>query len=194
MLLDVSHVGKTFTRGGLFSSRLNMNLREQHGFTYGAGSTVYENTAPGPLMLTTQVRVDATGASVRESLKEAKGMLEKPVTTDELKLAKESISRTLPAYFQNTSSTAGTVGDLYLYDLPPDYYQGLPQRIDAMTADQVFEATRTHLNPDQMKVIAVGDRKKIDPQIAALRLGPIGYRLPDGRPVPATQQVARPIP
>jgi zinc protease len=180
--------------GGLFSSRLNMNLREEHGFTYGASSLVYDNTAPGPLMLTSEVRVDATGKSIEESLKEAKGMLDKPVTPDELKLAKESIARSLPAYFQNTSSTAGTVGDLYLYDLPPDYYQGLPQRIDGMTADQVLVATQAHLHPDQMKVIAVGDRKKIDPQIVALRLGPIGYRLPDGRPVTANQTVEKPIP
>ena len=121
-------------------------------------------------------------------------MLDREITPDELKLAKESISRTLPAYFEGVQSTAGTIGDLYLFDLPPDYYQGLPSRIDALTADEVFAATKAHLEPDSMKVIVVGDRKLIDPQIAALKLGPVGYRLPDGRPVNAAGQVAMPRP
>jgi zinc protease len=180
--------------GGLFSSRLNMNLREEHGWTYGAFSSLYDNTSPGPIILGGSVRADATGGSIRESLKEARGMLEKEITPDELKLAKESISRTLPAYFESVQSTVGTIGDLYLFDLPPDYYQGLPGRIDAMTADQVFAATKSHLQPDSMKVIVVGDRKLIDPQIAALKLGRIGYRMPDGQPVDAAGKLAMPRP
>jgi zinc protease len=180
--------------GGLFSSRLNLNLREKHGYTYGASSNIYDTTHEGPWMLAAQVRADVTGASVSEMIKEAKGMLEKEVTPDELKLAKESISRALPAQFMTTQSTAGTIGSLFLYDLPPDYYQNLPKRIEDMTADQVFAATKTHLLPDSMKVIAVGDRKIIDKQIAALKLGQIGYRLPDGRPVSANEKVHMPIP
>jgi len=180
--------------GGLFSSRLNMNLREQHGYTYGASSSVLDNTAPGPMILASQVRADVTGASIKEMVKEATGMLEKPVSDDELKSAKESITRTLPALFENTSSTAGTIANLFLFQLPPDYYQQLPTRIDTMTADAVFAATRAHLHPESMKVIAVGDRKLIDPQIHALNLGPIGYRLADGRPVNASGKVALPTP
>jgi len=63
-----------------------------------------------------------------------------------------------------------------------------------MSAADVFEATKTHLQPDKMKVIAVGDRKVIDKQLMALKLGPIGYRTPDGRPVPADQAVKLPVP
>jgi len=180
--------------GGLFSSRLNLNLREQHGYTYGASSNIYDTTHEGPWMLAAQVRTDVTGASISEMFKEAKGMLEKEVTPEELKLAKESISRSLPAQFMTSQSTAGTIGGLFLYDLPPDYYQELPKRIEDMTAAQVFEATKTHLKPDSMKVIAVGDRKVIDKQIAALKLGPVGYRLPDGRPVSPAEKVHMPIP
>ena len=180
--------------GGLFASRLNMNLRERNGYTYGAFSSLYENTQPGPLMMGTGVRTDVTGPAIGEVMKEVNGMMEKPVTEDELKLAKESIARSLPAYFETTSSTVATIANLHLFDLPPDYYQGLPARIDAMSADEVYEATKQHLKPDQMKVIAVGDRKVIDKQIAALKLGPIGYRLPDGRPVQAAEQVQMPIP
>ena len=180
--------------GGLFSSRLNLNLREKHGYTYGASSNIYDTTHEGPWMLAAQVREDATGASISEMIKEAKGMLEKEVTPEELKLAKESISRSLPAQFMTSQSTAGTIGSLFLYDLPPDYYQNLPKRIEDMSAADVFTATKAHLMPDSMKVIAVGDRKKIDSQIAALKLGPVGYRLPDGSPVSATEKVHMPIP
>jgi len=180
--------------GGLFSSRINMNLREQHGYTYGAGSGVYETTHEGPLFANSQVRADVSGPAVAEIMKEVHGMLEQEVTGDELKLAKESISRTLPAYFMTAQSTAGTFGSLYLYDLPPDYYQGLPQRIEGMTAVDVFAATQAHLLPDQMKVIAVGDRRILDKQIAVLNLGPIGYRLPDGSPVKADEKIQMPIP
>jgi zinc protease len=180
--------------GGLFSSRLNLNLREQHGYTYGASSNIYDTTKEGPWMLAAQVRHDATGPSVAEMFKEAKGMLEKEVTPEELQLAKESIARSLPAQFMTTQNTAGTIGSLFLYDLPPDYYQELPKRIGEMTSEQIFAATKTHLKPDEMKVIAVGDRKSIDKQIAALKLGPVGYRLPDGRPVDAAEKVQMPIP
>jgi len=89
---------------------------------------------------------------------------------------------------------AGTIGNLFLFGLPPDYYEGLPKRVDAMTAGEVFEATKAHLSPDAMKVIAVGDRRVIDRQIAVLKLGPIGYRLADGRPVDAAGKVALPTP
>ncbi|HEY3216488.1 MAG TPA: pitrilysin family protein [Candidatus Eisenbacteria bacterium] len=180
--------------GGLFTSRINLNLRERHGYSYGAFSTVYENTGAGPIMVGSQVRADVTGASVAEVMKEVHGMLEKEVSADELQLAKESISRSLPALFETSQSTAGTIADLYMLDLPPDYYQELPTRINAMTAAEVYEATRRHLSPDQMKVIAVGDRKLIDRQIGALKLGQIGYRLPDGRPVGEEQAAKLPVP
>jgi zinc protease len=180
--------------GGLFSSRLNMNLREKHGYTYGAYSSLPENRLPGPYFMGADVRTDATGASVKEVMKEVSGLLAAPVSADELRLAKESISRTLPAYFLTTASTASTFGQLFLMDLPPDYYQDLPERIASVTAEQVAEVTHKHLRPGDMKVIAVGDRKKIEPQLAALKLGPIGYRTLDGEPVAADIKVKMPLP
>src|SRR5262245_8163529 len=180
--------------GGLFSSRLNMNLREKHGYTYGAFSGLPENRLPGPYTLGADVRTDATGPAVKEMMAEANGMISRPVTSDELRLAKESVSRTLPAYFMTTASTAATFGQLYLLNLPPDYYQELPARISAVTADQVSEVTTKHLKPGDMRVIAVGDRSKIEPQLAALKLGRIGYRTLDGEPVAGNEKVKLPLP
>ncbi len=180
--------------GGLFSSRVNMNLRERHGYTYGAFSALPENRLPGPYMIGAGVRIDVTGASVKEMLEEVDGMLGAPVTGDELRLAKESIARTLPAYFLTTSSTAATIGQLFLMDLPPDYYQGLPARLESITTEQVAEVTSRHLRPGDMKVIAVGDRARIEPQLAALKLGPTGYRTLDGEPVAGDAKLRMPLP
>jgi zinc protease len=180
--------------GGLFSSRINMNLREKHGYTYGAFSSLPENREPCPYYLQADVRTDVTGPAVAEVVKEVDGMLAAPVSDDELKLAKESIARTLPARFQTSASTAYTFGQLFLFDLPPDYYQGLPLRLESITKDDVTQTTKKHLRPGDMKVIAVGDRAKIEPQLAALKLGPIGFRTLDGEPVDRNQRVHMPTP
>jgi zinc protease len=171
--------------GGLFSSRINLNLREAHGYTYGAFSALAENRGQGPFLIGTSVRTDVTGASIDEILKEVHGMVDRPVTDDELRMAKESTIRTLPANFQTTGATAGTIATLYLYDLPPDYYQTLPGRITTITAPDVQATAKKYLAPDRMLVIAVGDRSKIEPQITKLNLGAVAYRDLDGKEVAA---------
>ena len=171
--------------GGLFSSRINLNLREEHGYTYGAFSALSENRGQGPFLIGTSVRTDVTGASIGEIFKEVRSMVEKPVTDDELKMAKESTIRTLPAQFQTTGGTAGTIATLYLYDLPPDYYQTLPGRIALITGSDVQAVSKRYFVPDRMLVIAVGDRSKIEPQIMKLNLGAVAYRDLDGKEVAA---------
>ncbi len=82
--------------------------------------------------------------------------------------------------FETTGSMVQTIGTLHRFDLPPDYYESLPARIQAMTAADVHAATRRHLRPEGMLVIAVGDKSRIEPQIAKLHLGAITYRTADG--------------
>jgi zinc protease len=112
-------------------------------------------------------------------LTEVEGMLQKEVTPEELELAKASISRSLPALFETSRRTVATVGELYVYDLPANYYEGLPARIGALTAAEVFEATKKHLKPDQMIITTVGDRETIEQQLGPLELGTIVVRTPD---------------
>jgi zinc protease len=169
--------------GGLFSSRVNMNLREKHGYTYGAFSSLVEARGVGPLFVGSAVRADVTGASVLEMLNEARGMTQSPVTPEELALAKDSIARSLPALFETTRSAVGTVGSLFLFELTPDYYAGLPGRLASMTAAEVFAATQRHLAPDRMLVVAVGDRAQAEPQISGLKLGSVAYRDRDGKTI-----------
>jgi zinc protease len=129
------------------------------------------------------VRGDVTGPSIEEILKEITKIKDGGVTADELKLAKESITRSLPSNFETTSSTAGTMAGIYLFDLPLNYYQTLPTRIDAITASDVLDVAKRHLVPERMVVVAVGDRSKIDPQISKLNLGSVAYRDADGKEV-----------
>jgi zinc protease len=172
--------------GGLFASRVNMNLREKHGYTYGAFSFMNEWRGAAPFVVGAAVRSDVTGPAVEEMLKEVKAMRETPISADELHLAKESVSRSLPALFQTTNSTVGTIGGLYLNELPADYYSGLPARIATMNEADVQSVAQKFLSPDQMKVIAVGDRSVIEPQLEKLGLGPITHRSPDAKPIAAT--------
>jgi len=169
--------------GGLFASRVNMNLREKHGYTYGAFSFQQDNRGAGPFVVGAAVRTDATGPSIEEMLKEVKGMQDAPVTAEELDLAKDSVSRSLPALFETSNSTVGTIGNLYLFELPPDYYAGLPARIANLSSSDVQGVAKDFLKPDQMKVIAIGDRTVIEPQIVKLNLGTITYRGSDAKPL-----------
>ena len=160
-----------------------VHLREEHGYTYGAFSSLVETRGVGPLFVGSAVRADVTGASVREMLKEARAMTQAEVTPEELAMAKESIARSLPALFETTRSAVSTVGQLFLFELPPDHYAGLPGRLASMTGAEVFAATRRHLAPDRMLIVAVGDRAQAEPQIGGLELGTVAYRDRDGKPV-----------
>jgi zinc protease len=169
--------------GGLFSSRINLNLREDKGYSYGAFSFIGQNRGVGPLMAGAAVRGDATGPSIEEVLKEVTKIRDGGVTAEELRMAKDSIVRSLPANFETTGSTAGTMASIYLFDLPLDYYQTLPARIEAITTNEVLDVAKKHLVPERMVVVAVGDRSKIESQISKLNLGTIAFRDADGKEV-----------
>lgn len=172
--------------GGLFSSRINLNLREDKGYSYGAFSFIGQNRGVGPFMAGAQVRSDVTGPSAEEILKEVTKMRDSGVSDEELALAKESITRPLPANFETTASTAGTMAGLYLFDLPLDYYETLPGRVNAITASDVAAVAKKYLTPERMMVVAVGDRKTIEPQLQKLNLGAMAIRDADGNEVTAS--------
>src|SRR6185295_8350356 len=108
--------------GGLFSSRINMNLREDHGYTYGASSQFVFRRSAGPFVVGGGVRSDVTAPSVSEIFKELRGMTEKPLTGDELQMAKDSLARSVPANFETSDTAASTFADVYVYDLGLDYF------------------------------------------------------------------------
>jgi zinc protease len=167
--------------GGLFSSRINMNLREQHGYTYGASSQFSFRRAPGPFQVASGVRTDVTGPAVSEIFKEVKGMIDRPVSDDELKKAKDSLSNSLPGAFESSANAVSNFSNVFIYDLGLDYYTRYAEQVNAVTADQALAAAKKYLVPNAMVVVAVGDKAKIEPQLKKLNLGAIETRDTEGR-------------
>jgi zinc protease len=170
------------TLGGLFSSRINMNLREQHGYAYGAGSYFAYRRGPGPFAITSEVRTDATAQSVSEVLKEVQRMRRERVSGEELNLARDAYARSLPADFETSRSAVGSIAELYIYGLPLNYYATLPASIDQVTGADVQRVAVQHLDPDTMTVVAVGDRAKIMPALIKLKAGKVELRDTEGAP------------
>jgi zinc protease len=159
--------------GGLFSSRINLNLREAHGYTYGASSQFVFRKGPGPFWVTSGVRADATGPAVAEIMKEVQRMRTDPMTPAELTMARDAIIRALPSAFETNASTVGTFADLFVYQLGLDYYSRFPAAVSAVTADAARTAAQTYLDPAHMVVVAVGDRARIEAPLRKLAIGPV---------------------
>jgi zinc protease len=169
--------------GGLFSSRINVNLREVHGYTYGASSAFASRRGAGPFIVATSVRADATAAAIREILCEMERMRAEELTEAELVTARESITRSLPGLFETTSQAASSIGEIFVHSLPLDYYRTLPPRVDAVTASDALRVARQFLKPDGLVVVAAGDRGRILRDLEGTGLGPIEEADPDGEPV-----------
>jgi zinc protease len=116
--------------GGLFSSRINMNLREEHGYSYGAFSQFQFRRGPGPFQVAGAVRTDATGPAVSEIFKEIRGVTESPLRPDELQRARDSLTQSLPGDFETSGRAAGSFAAVYLYGLGPDYFSRYADRVN----------------------------------------------------------------
>jgi zinc protease len=170
--------------GGLFSSRINMNLREQHGYTYGAGSFFSYHRAAGMFGSYAGVRTDVTAPATSELFKELRRMRDTPMNVDEMSLAKDSNTRSLPGRFERGTEAAASFAELFTYNLPLDYYSKLPETFNAVTAEQAQGAAQKYIVPEKMIVLAVGDRGKIEEEMKKLNLGKIEIRDTEGKIVP----------
>jgi zinc protease len=159
--------------GGLFSSRINMNLREEHGYTYGAQSFFQYRRSVGPFIAGAAVRTDVTAPATRELFNEITRIREEKLKPGELQKAKDSFSKTLVGLFETTGATAATIGQQFVYGLPPEYYRDLPAQIDKVTAEEALRVAKHYLRPDATIAIEVGDRAKIEPDLKQLQIGPI---------------------
>lgn len=159
--------------GGLFSSRINMNLREEHGYTYGAFSSVQFRRGVGPFFASAEVRTDVTALAASELLKEIKRIRESELTADELTKAKDSFSKTLVANFETVEATASTIGLQGVFGLPLSYYRDLPAEITKVSSADTLRVARQYLHPDAMIVVAVGDRAAIEPKLKDLHIGEV---------------------
>jgi len=159
--------------GGLFSSRINMNLREQHGYTYGASSFFWFYRGTGPFISYALVRTDVTAPATEQMFKELDGIQTRPLTDAELRLAKDFIIRSLPGDFESADRVNRQLAGLWLYDLPQDYYTKLPAQIEGVTSADAQAAAAKYIHPENMLVIEVGDKAKIESGLKDLKLGAV---------------------
>lgn len=161
--------------GDSFTSRLNQNLREKNGYTYGARSAFTMRKETGPFYAAAAVQTDKTGPAVKEFFNELTRIAER-IPEDELQKAKNYLAYRFPAQFETNSDIANGLAELLVYGLAEDTYARYVQRVQAVTAEDVEAAAKAYIDPDRMIVLLVGDRSVIEPEIKALDLGDLEYR------------------
>ncbi len=158
--------------GGSFASRLNMNLREKHGYTYGAASQFDMRVAPGPFVAAAGVQTDKTADALREFFNELNGIL-RPVPADELARAKNYVSLLYPSGFETTGDISRRLEDAIIYKLPENYFTRFVPNIEAVTGADVQRVAQKYIQPNRLAVVVTGDLKTIEAPIRALNLGPV---------------------
>jgi zinc protease len=156
--------------GESFTSRLNTNLREVHGYTYGASSRFDMRLSAGAFFAAAGVQTDKTTESLKEFFVEL-ARIHETVPAEELEKAKNYLALQLPRSFETTRGTANALAQAYLYDLPADYYATYADRVRAVTAADVKRVADKYIQPDKFAVVIIGDRKTIEPGIKAMNLG-----------------------
>ena len=158
--------------GGQFVSRINMNLREDKGYTYGARTSFDFRRGPGPFQLQVSVQTGVTGPAIREALRELEDICgSRPVDERELGMARTSLTRGYPRNFETAEQIARSVGQLALYGLPDDYFERFVPTIEALDIRTMERIASDHLHPDRLTAVVVGDRAAVEPQLADLGLG-----------------------
>lgn len=170
--------------GGTFTSRLNMNLREEKRWAYGAGSMLSDAKGQRPMLIYAPVQTDKTAESAAEILKEAQAVIgSKPLTDDEIAKIRAQRVRALPGSFETTGSVLSALSSIVIYDRPDDYVQTLKSRIDAVDRSAAEHALSEVVHPNALTWVIVGDLRKIEAPVRALNLGEIQVIDADGNPV-----------
>lgn len=169
--------------GGKFTSRINLNLRERHGYTYGASCALGGRLGPAPLTVSAAVGNPVAGAAIREVLGELRRIRDEPVGEAELDETRDYLIGVFPYTLQTVSGLAGRLETLAVYGLPDDYYAGYAERLRAIGPAQVAEAARRHLRPDDLAVVVVGPAAELAPQLEGL--GELTLHRPDRPERPA---------
>jgi len=169
--------------GGSFTSRLNFNLREQHGYTYGAASSFAFLRLPGSFAARASVFAESTAASVREMLAELAGMHERPITADEHAKAQATLLMRVAEGLSTTGGIAATFGEMGLYGLPLDEPNRFVAALEATTADDLRALAARTIDPAAATIVIVGDRATIEGPLRELGLPEPVIRDADGDPV-----------
>jgi zinc protease len=167
-------VAANMVLGGQFVSRINWNLRERKGFTYGAQTSFDFRRQPGPFTLQTSVHTTATAAAISESIAEIAGIRgPRPVAPDELALGVAALTRGYARSFETSGQVARAVTEIALHDLPDDHFARFVPAIERVTVDDVTRAAATHLDPSRLTTLVVGDHDKVAEDLERLGLGQV---------------------
>ena len=159
--------------GGQFVSRLNMNLREHKGYTYGARSWFEFRLGPGPFQMSASVQTEVTADAIVEAVGEMSALRgARPITATELETARATLTKGYPRNFETADQIARSVAQLALYELPDDYFATFVPRIAALDLDGVQDAARRNLHPERLVTVIVGDAERVAPTLGVLDLGP----------------------
>jgi zinc protease len=173
--------------GSDFGSRLNMNLREDKHWAYGAYSFIRDARGPRPFIAYAPVQTDKTKEAIVELQKELRGIVgERPIQPDELDRAKASLTLTLSGSWETMGAVAGTIGEIVAFGLDDRYFDTYADKVRAQTPASVTQAAVRTVRPDHLVWVIVGDRARIEPAIRELGLGEIRLVDADGKPVPTS--------
>ena len=173
--------------GGQFQSRLNANIREQKGYSYGVSSGFGFGKGPGAFRAGGSIFIGKTDAALIEFMKEFKGIVgEKPITDEEIKTAKESLIQGLPQRFSSVTAISGAITSLTVQGLPDDYYQTFAKNVSAVTKEDLLRVAKQYIDLKHLAIVIVGDRTKIEGPLKATGIAPITYIDIEGNPVPVS--------
>ena len=169
--------------GGQFQSRLNANIREQKGYSYGVNSAFSYGKGPGPFRAGGSIFTDKTDAALIEFMKELKGIVgEKPITDEEIKTAKDSLIQGLPQRFASVTAISGAITQLVVQGLPDDYYQTYARNVSAVTKEDLAHVAKRYIDPNHLAIVIVGDRAKVEAALKATEVAPITMLDIEGNP------------
>ena len=180
--LEIRTMNSAF--GGLFTSRLNMNLREDKHWAYGAGAFLPNALGQRPYLIYAPVQTDKTADSMKEMLTESQALVgDKPLSAAEIAKVKTSDVRALPGEFESGQAIAGSVQGIVVYHRPDDYVQTLKARTEAQKDGDVEAAAKEVVKPNGLTWVVVGDRKQIEKSVRELKIGDIEVLDADGNVV-----------
>ena len=162
-----------FAVGGSYTSRINQNLREDKGYTYGAQSRFDFGRKLGSFFVATDVRADVTEPAIREIIAELTRAESAPLAAAELNQARGALTQSLPARFETNGATSSSFAELFAYGLPLDYFRHLPAQFSSVKATTTEALARRYLAPASMVIIAVGSRATLEAALSKLGVGPI---------------------
>jgi zinc protease len=167
--------------GGGFGSRINTNLREKHGWSYGAFSTFNPQLGAGTFYVSSEIRTNATDSAIAETVREFKRIVQEPVPATEVRDQLNNVVASFPSSVQTVQGLMARLANVVTYSLPTEFYTTYREKLAAITAEDIARTGKSLLKPEAITVVAVGDLKTIEAPIRALNIGTVEVWSADGQ-------------